>query len=338
MTTQAITPQASAHAFDIRTATAVIAIYEGASDGLQAFVDACNLMKELTADEHQAMLLKFMKTRITGKARLGLPENIKTFDDFIKNITERCHDTTSPEQILAKLKSIRQRESLDSYCEQIEIISNKLKNVYIEKQIPEDVANNMVKKAVVDALVNGVNNQETKLILKAGSFKTVKEAIQKVQENGNSQNQSILSFSSNRPGHGGNKPFPFQGQTSNRFNNRPNQQNSYNRSQHQQNFYRGNNRPRFQGRGGRYQNNNRQFHYRPNFNRGGGNRNHVYAVNSMPMPPALMNHSAAALQSQPIPLGNATPQSAAPRMQQQQNDYFLGQVYGSQGHPNLPQY
>lgn len=84
---------------------------------------------------------------------------------------------------------------MDSFCEQIEALSNKLKNLYIEQHIPEAVAKNMVKKATVDALINGVSNQETKLILKAGSFDDVKDAIQKVQENSSSQTQTILSFS-----------------------------------------------------------------------------------------------------------------------------------------------
>lgn len=148
--------------FDIRTATAVVTIYDGASDGLQAFVDACDLMKELTSDANQPMLLKFLKTRITGKARQGLPDNINTYLDFISNIKQRCHDTTSPEQILVKLKSVKQRESLDSFCEQIEAISNKLKTIYLEQRIPENVATNMVKKATVEALISGVSESGAK--------------------------------------------------------------------------------------------------------------------------------------------------------------------------------
>lgn len=180
-----MTPPATPVAtFDVRTATAVVQIYDGASDGLQAFVDACSLMKELTAEAHNEMLLKFLKTRITGKARLGLPNNINTYDRFITHIKEKCQDVTSPEQIMAKLKSIKQKENLDSFCEQIETISEKLKNTYLQQQIPEEVVKKMVKKAAVDALINGVSNSETKLILKAGSFDSVKDAIQKVQENG----------------------------------------------------------------------------------------------------------------------------------------------------------
>lgn len=190
------TPQPTNNSFDLRTATAVVVVYDGASDGLQAFIDACNLLKDLTTEDHQQMLLKFLKTRVTGKARLGLPVNINTFDEFIKNVKERCRDTTSIEQTIVKLKSIKQRENLDSFCEQIENISNKLKNIYIEKQIPENVATDMVKKAAIDALINGVSNQATKLILNAGSFDSIKDAIRRVQENGSSQNQAILTFTS----------------------------------------------------------------------------------------------------------------------------------------------
>lgn len=233
------TPTDSTAAFDVRTATAVVQQYDGASDGLQAFVDSANLMKELTVPGQQPMLLKFLKTRITGKARIGLPENINSFDEFIKNITERCQDMTSPEQILAKLKCIKQKENLDTFCEQVESLSDKLKNIYLQQKIPGDVANKMVNKAAVDALISGVSNSETKLILKAGSFDNVKTAILKVQENStNSPNTAILNFSAR--GHhrqGGNRPSRFGRQNQ---SNQPNRQYFNNHRTHNgtQNNYR----------------------------------------------------------------------------------------------------
>lgn len=190
----------------------------------------------------------------------------------------------------------------------------------------------MVTKAGVDALINSVHQQETKLILKASKFNNVREAIQKINENVSSNETSmILSYNK--------RAFQNNRGRQNRFNSNSNSQpNTFNRQQ--QNYHRGNNRNRFQNRGGRNQNSNmnrQTSYYRPNYSRGGGNRNAVYAVNSMPMQPVLMTHPTQQGYP-PVPFRNVTPQTAVPRMQQQQNDYFLGQVYGNQAPPNQPQF
>lgn len=251
--------------FDVRTATAVIQIYDGASESLPAFVDACNLMKDLTDNTQQSMLIKFIKTRLTGKARYGLPDNVNTFNDLITNIKQRCQDSTSPEQIVAKLKSIKQKENLDSFCDQIESIANKLKCTYLQQKIPEDVVNNMVKKVAVDALINGVSNSETKIILKAGNFDTVKDAIQKVQENNsNNQTSAMFSISTQRQYHRGwNKPSGFRRNNINnyrpKFNNNTNSNNHNYRPRFENNFrnyQRGNSQSNHRGRGRQYNNHN----------------------------------------------------------------------------------
>lgn len=254
-------PASSVANFDVRTATAVVQIYDGSSDGLLAFIDASKLMKDLTADAHKDMLLKFLKTRLSGKARLGLPDNINTFDELITNVRERCQDLTSPEQLMAKLKCLKQKDNLDSFCEQIENISNKLKNTYIQQQIPENIANKMVNKAAVDALISGVSNNETKLILKAGSFVSVKDAIQKVQENNsNNNNSAIFNMTTQSNHHKGGNRHNFRKQQNYRSNfHYQHNNNNHNYRQRygnfRNNYHRNNSHPNSNG-GGRYNNNN----------------------------------------------------------------------------------
>lgn len=242
--------------FDVRTATAVVQQYDGDSDGLQTFIDSAKLLQDMIPDEQQPMLVKFIKTRLTGKARSGLPENVNTLLALIDNVKQRCEDKTSSEQILAKLKTTKQKDNLDSFCDQIEILSNKLKNIYIRQQVPETVANTMVKKATVDALINGVSNNETKLILKAGSFDGIKDAIQRVQENDTIiQYANVFNFTTR--GHyqrGWRRPS---------YRHRPTEQNSNNRQY-------GNYRPRIRGtgiRGGNFRNN---FHRNESFSNSRG--------------------------------------------------------------------
>ena len=91
--------------FDLKTATALIQTYDGASAGLEAFVDSANLLAELTPQAHIATAIKFIKTRLTGKARLALPAEPQTIGEVIDTVSRICRSGETPEMVLAKLKA-----------------------------------------------------------------------------------------------------------------------------------------------------------------------------------------------------------------------------------------
>lgn len=64
--------------FDIKTATALVQPYGGSADGLEAFIDAKNLLAEIIDANQIPTTVKFLKTRLTGKARLELSTNTNT--------------------------------------------------------------------------------------------------------------------------------------------------------------------------------------------------------------------------------------------------------------------
>ena len=55
--------------------TAIVPVYDGAPDDLDAFIDAVQLLSEVTAAAHMATAVKFVKTRLTKKARLACQIN-----------------------------------------------------------------------------------------------------------------------------------------------------------------------------------------------------------------------------------------------------------------------
>lgn len=169
--------------FDIKTATAIVTTYDGSPTDLSAFIDSANLLKELTPPEHTALTIKFLRTRLTGKARLALPENFGTVDELIENVKSRCTSTVTPDNISTKLKATKQTGDLDQFCNEIDTLCNQLHASYIESGVPENVAKRMATKAGVEALTAGVGDRDTKIILKAGTHADVKQAIQKVLEN-----------------------------------------------------------------------------------------------------------------------------------------------------------
>ena len=84
--------------FDIQTATALVQIYDGNTDGLENGLDSSNLLKELCPKNPQT-LVKFLKTRLKGKARLGLSSNIDDFDSLINDIRLRFQEKLNPDKI-----------------------------------------------------------------------------------------------------------------------------------------------------------------------------------------------------------------------------------------------
>lgn len=164
--------------FDVKTASNIVQTYDGSSDNLDAFVDAAMLLQDYIADGQVATAVRFLKTRLTGKARLGLAENLNTIEAVVEDVKARCSERVSPENIIAKLKNVKQKTDTNSLCDEIDTLTQKLKSVYVGQGIPEGVAKSMATKAGIDALVNGSSvNYETKLMLNVGTFTSIQEAV-----------------------------------------------------------------------------------------------------------------------------------------------------------------
>ena len=326
-----------ATAFDIRQATALIQPYDGNVTGLDTFVDSANLLKELTPEAQLPMALRFIKTRLSGKARTGLPENINNIDVLIQNIRARCADTTTPDSIVSKLNATKQRGTITNYCEEIENLCLKLENSYIAQQIPINVAKSMATKAGLNALIGGINNNETKVILKAGTFPTIKEALQKVQENV-TENTNAAQILTTR--------FQQLNQNTRRY-----PQNNFRRGNRNQNFHR-RNPQNFQQSGphshynhtsnfesSRFNNFSYRGRGRGNTNyssqptRWAGNRNKIYIANTEPDGAAQQDQILLTPTNLPAAARAMQPEQIAPltqltqRQRQQNQDHFLGPMY-----------
>lgn len=185
---------------DIKEATSIVQTYDGSADALEAFIDSANLLDELTDAANKTTAIKFLRTRLTGKARLGLANNYNSIANLINDVKQRCEVKTSPEALMAKLNAIKEKDC-DKLCEEVDSLTNKLSSLYMADNIPPDVALKMATKAGVDALTKKINNHDTKIILKAGSFSTIQQAIQKVRENTTTDAQpQILSYRTNNRG------------------------------------------------------------------------------------------------------------------------------------------
>ena len=251
-------PEAAAAVFDIRQATSLVQPYDGNAENLDSFIDSICLLNELTPEALRPMMIRFIKTRLSGKARIGLPDNIVTIEPLIEIINAKCEDHTTPENIISKLNATKQRGTINEFCEEIEKLCAKLENLYNKQQIPAAVAKTMATKAGINALTNGTNVPETKIILKAGTFASIKEAIQKATENSNTScaNASIFHYNKQQ-----NEHRPNRGRGSfNRDSRHNNQQNHQNGRNNNRGNFRGNSRGNFRN----YNNNFNNHNYRNN--------------------------------------------------------------------------
>lgn len=78
-------------AFDYKTATSIVQPYDGTADGLNAFVDLANLLKDLMEANLEALAARFLKTRLIGRARLGLADGLVTINDVIDDVKALRH-------------------------------------------------------------------------------------------------------------------------------------------------------------------------------------------------------------------------------------------------------
>lgn len=258
-----VDPPAVPKPFDIKTATALIKNYDGSPSELDTFVDSVDLLSELTDQEHIATAIKFIKTRLSGKARSAFPPNPQTLVEITNAIKQACKSVETPDSILAKMKATRNKGDQQKFYEEIETLSQKLSTLYIYNQIPANVANKMATKAGVETLINGVSNTELKIILKANEFDSIQKAIQKINESQIEQSQ-VFSLQARGRGRG---RFGGNSQTSNFSHSRSYSNNDLNRPY--RNYYQNQNR-RGNGRG--------QNYFRGNF-RGNRGRNHSHSSN-----------------------------------------------------------
>lgn len=277
--------------FNIKQATGLVPMYDGTSDNLAAFVDAATLLDELTPDAQKANAARFVRTRLTKKARLGLAENLVTIPAIIADVTNRCKSLDRPESLVAKLKQTKKKGTLTEFCDEVENLTLKLKNLYVEQRVPDAVAISMATKVGVDSLINGVTSNNLKIILQAGNFTDIKQAILKINETSTSSETAQVLMTSQQ-----NKGRDYSSQRNNNHNNNKNNNNNHNyrnnnysnhnnnrngNNNNNNNNYRNNNRSNNNGNNS-YRNNSNNNGYRNNNRQQNGNNNQrrVYVMNA----------------------------------------------------------
>lgn len=219
----------------LSTASKLIVEFDGKPENLRSFLDSLQLVDSIK-DSHEQIAVSLIKTKLKGSAR-----NLISQESTILEIINKLKLTVkgeSVEVLSAKIMNTKQNnKTANTYCAEIESLTKSLENAYISDGLTTELANKYSTQVAVKALTKNCNIDKVKLIMEAGQFRDMNEAVSKFVNScteATGQQNAILHFRQ--------KPT---------YNN-----------------YRGNNR-RFRGRNNyprNYNNNNNGNNYTNNYN------------------------------------------------------------------------
>lgn len=230
-------------------ASRILPEFDGKPENLQRFIDAIELINT-QKDTHNDIAIHLIKTKLVGATRNIIGQE-NTIADII-NVLKTKVKGESTEVLTAKMMSLKQNgKQANQFTKEIEELTRALTNAYITEGVPLSLSENYATRTAVKALATNATNQEVKLIMKAGQFGNLNEAISKFV---NSSTESTLGanvmyFSSQsrgnyRRGGRGRGYYGYNSARANNYNN--NEFHNENRNRGRPNT-RGNNRGYYRG-------------------------------------------------------------------------------------------
>lgn len=239
----------------IKLASATLKSYAGEPSGLSAFLNSIELLETL-ADDQTPVLLKFIKTRLEGKALDAIPPEPQSIQQIKECIKTQIRPESS-DLLEAQLSCITlARNNVEDFTKKVNDLADSLNRSLLMEGTSQIKAQSIVNKKVVEICRKNATSQTLNTIIAASTFQNHKEILAKfsLESTNEAKNSQILSFQRKR----------YTNRSSNNNNTRDNRnQNNRQFSRQYQNNPRNNNRQRNQQyRNNRYnttyQNNNTQ--------------------------------------------------------------------------------
>lgn len=241
--------------------------FSGDPLALDSFIDSIDLLKDLCEDNNKNILLKFVMTKLEGKAREAIMTNPRNVDDIITQLRSSIKFESS-KVIEGRILALRSdKTSLTKFAERAEELSDqyrrslvaegftreKAKELTIEKAKEICRKNTRSDRAV--AIIESTQYSEpkeviAKMIIEINKLKTDRQQTNFSQDNVGNENEN--NFSGNRTPNNDNK-------RNNNYNNSNN--NGQNRSNNNDNSGSNGNRSNFNNNGNGQNNSNRTDRY-----------------------------------------------------------------------------
>lgn len=259
--------------------------YDGNPLGLDAFVNSVDLLKEVSNADVNAIFLRFVKSKLEGKALESIPAEPASVDEIITALRRQIQPDNS-KVVAGRLLALRpDRSKLVEFTEQAEKLADALQRSLIIEGISQAKAREMSIEKTVEVCRGAARSDLVKSVLASTKFESPKEVIAKyiVESSTEEREKQILAFRTyqkqNKRGNRGNNSST-RGRSNG--NNDNNYRNRNGRSSNRNNNYNNNNNRNYNNRGNNYNNggnngqsNGGQYNNRGrnNYNNNGGNRN-----------------------------------------------------------------
>ncbi|XP_065362017.1 probable serine/threonine-protein kinase DDB_G0293958 [Calliphora vicina] len=231
----------------LNTASKLINDFDGKSENLRSFIDSLQLVDSIKG-EHEAVAVSIIKTKLKGTARNYI-ENENTIIAIINKLNNSIKGE-SVEVLTAKIMNIKQNnKTANAYCSEIENLTKSLESAYIKTEL----ASKYSTQVAVKALTKNCTIDKVKIIMEAGQFNTMNDAMSKFVNScteATGQQNAILHYRQNsnnyRGGYNrfrGRNNYPRNNDKNSNQNNNNNNRNNYN-YRNRQNYNNNNRRNR----------------------------------------------------------------------------------------------
>lgn len=251
--------------FNLGLALKLVEKYDGDAITLNNFIETIELLKDDSANIADAIIIKFIKSRLTGAAH-GAIDTAATVKDAIDALREKFAVKLTPKAVEAEMRQVKQGNSISEYGAEIDKLAAKLSAAYVSNKTfsTEAAASSIVQPIAVDVFISGLKNSAQAFLVKARNPTTLNVAISHALESSATQNDATALWFT-REGNSRNQGNNYRGNTRNR-------QGNFQRNNRQGNF-QGNNNRNYQNNGTQRNNNSNNNYQRGNGRRYSNNNN-----------------------------------------------------------------
>lgn len=230
--------------------------YDGNPLTLSAFINSIEILKEVVPDTLSAMFVRFIKSKLSGKALDIVPDATNSVNGIIGILKQKIKPDNS-KVIAGRLLALRaEKANMTEFTDQAEKLADALQRSLIIEGISHEKAKEMTIEKTVELCRNATRSDLVKSILAASKFDSSKEVVAKyvVEANTEAREKQILQFkASNNKGGFNRDRGGYKNQKRGNYNNG---YNNNNRNFNNPNYRGGRGKYRGRGRGrGGYANN-----------------------------------------------------------------------------------
>lgn len=253
--------------------------YSGDPLALDSFIDAIDVLKDLCENQNKAIMLKFLMSKLDGKAREAITITPETPDDIISQLRSTIK-TESSKVIEGRILALRaDKTNLTTFAERAEELAEQFRRSLVVEGYSKQKAKELTIEKTTELCRKSARNDTVKAVLAASTFSEPKEVIAKmiVEINNlksdrnpntythkyNNNNKNGNNHANNRNSRQNNRNYN-NNSNNNRNGNRSNNQNGQN---NRQNWHNNNNYNNNNNRNGQNNTNNNSRTFTNNNNR-----------------------------------------------------------------------